>query len=124
MAIIKSVAFDSPDLASQLSSLDSSDLDELDFGLVEMNIEAIVQRYNVIESRYSGLSPERVIGRHFFREVAPCCNNRHVAQRFAQPDLDETIAYTLALQMKPVPVMLRMIKQQDTPLMYFLVRLA
>ena len=124
MAFTKSVAFDSPDLGSELSRLDTPDMDELIFGVVEMNIDGIVQRYNATESGFSGLSREQVIGRHFFREVATCCDNRHVAKRFALPVLDETIAYTLALQMKPVPVILRMIKHPDNPLMYMLVRLA
>ena len=31
-------------------------------------------------------------------------------QRYAQAALDETIAYTFALRMQPVPVMLRMLK--------------
>lgn len=124
MDLTKNVALDSIDLGNALSRLNTPDLDALTFGVVEMNIDGIVQRYNAIESGFSGLSPEQVIGRHFFREVATCCDNRHVAQRFAKSVLDETITYTMALQMKPVPVILRMIKHPDNPLMYLLVRLA
>jgi photoactive yellow protein len=80
-----------------------------------------VLRYNSTESRYSGLPPDRVIGRHFFREVAPCANNRHVAERFVQPTVDETIEYTFSLRMKPVPVRLRMLKPANASRMYLLV---
>ena len=59
-----------------------------------MDLEGTVLRYNATESRYSGLPRDRVVGRHFFRDVAPRSNNRSVAQRYAQKSLDATIAYT------------------------------
>ena len=67
--------------------------------------------------------PNRVIGRRFFLEVAPCSNNAQVAQRFEAATLDATIPYTLALRMKPVPVILRLLKAPDSTRMYFLVSL-
>lgn len=87
-----------------------------------MDAAGLVLRYNATELRYSGLGRERVLGRHFFTDVAPCCNNRRVAQRFEAAALDETIAYTFALRMKPVPVVLRMLRTADVPdRMYLLV---
>jgi hypothetical protein len=44
--------------------------------------ESIVRRYNAFESKASGLSPERVLGKHLFSSVAQCMNNYMVAQRF------------------------------------------
>ena len=113
----QALMFDAPDALARLRE----DLDELTFGVVEMNDACEVLRYNIAESKASGLSAERVIGRHFFREVAPCTNNARVAGRFAQATLDDTIAYTFALRMKPVPVTLRMLRQADSDRMYLLV---
>jgi hypothetical protein len=45
----------------------------------------------------------------------------HVAQRFDAATLDATIPYTLALHMKVVPVVLRLLKAPDSQRMYFLV---
>ncbi len=99
------------------------ELDALDFGVVEMNHDCKVLRYNAAESRFSGLPPERVIGRQFFHEVAPCSNNARVAHRFAAATLDTTFPYTLALHMRRIPVVLRLIKAPDSTRMYFLVSL-
>ncbi len=104
------IEFDAADTALRLFAMGDDELDELPFGVVEMDLEFNVLRYNDTESRYSGLPRERVVGRNFFRDVAPCSNNRRVAQRYALPALDETIAYTFALRMQPVPVTLRMLK--------------
>lgn len=114
--------FSDPALAQRLSAAPDEQLDALDFGVVEMNYEGLVLRYNATESRYSGLAVERVVGRHFFTEVATCGNNRKVAHRYAEPVLDETIAYTFALRMKPIPVTLRLLKAEGLAAMYMLVR--
>lgn len=117
-----SLDFAAPNVATSLATATSDQLDTLDFGVVEMDLTGQVLRYNATEARYSGLAPARVVGRHFFREVAPCSNNRKVAHRFNEAAVDETIAYTFALKMKPIPVTLRMIKSADAALMYLLVR--
>jgi photoactive yellow protein len=117
-----SLTFDTADAGTLLGGLDLTELDALPFGVVEMDRSGRVLRYNATESRYSGLSRERVLGRHFFREVAPCSNNHRVAERYALPELDETIKYTFALRMKPVPVTLRMLKPALGAHMYLLVQ--
>jgi photoactive yellow protein len=86
-----------------------------------MDRQGTVLRYNSTESRASGLPPARVIGRHFFRDVAPCTDNRLVAERYALDALDETLKYTFSLRMQPVPVTLRMLKPAERGCMYLLV---
>jgi photoactive yellow protein len=113
--------FDAHDIAATLDGMADHERDLLPFGVVEMDRDFTVLRYNATESRYAGLPPERVVGRHFFRDVAPCCNNRFVAQRYDLDTLDETVPYTFALQMRPVPVTLRMIKRRGSGRMYLLV---
>ena len=116
-----SLTFDTAD-ASTLLDMDQTELDALPFGVIQMDRSGTVLHYNSTESRYSGLSRERVLGRHFFREVAPCSNNHRVAGRYALHELDETIEYTFALRMKPVPVTLRMLKPAQGAQMYLLVQ--
>ena len=115
-------AFDTPDAAARLAALPDAALDALPYGVVEMERDCKVRRYNATESRFSGLSPSRVIGRQFFRDVAPCSDNRHVAWRYDEESLDETIDYTFSLRMRPVPVTLRMLKPASDDPMYLLVR--
>ena len=121
MTTAAALLFDAPALAAELTAMSDLELDALDFGVVEMNHEFQVLRYNAAESRLSGLPPQRVIGRQFFRQVAPCCNNVRVAHRFEAATLDATVSYTLALHMKAVPVVLRLLKAPDSERMYFLV---
>lgn len=112
--------FDAADIIKRLPAMSDAELDALPYGVVEMDALCTVLRYNSVESRYSGLPPAMALGRHFFRDVAPCSNNPHVAQRYDSATLDETIAYTFSLRMKPVPVTLRMLKGPGVP-MYLLV---
>ncbi len=115
-------AFDAPDAAARLAALPAPDLDLLPYGVIEMDRSTAVLRYSGTESRYSGLSPARVVGRLFFREVAPCADNRHVAHRYGEDILDATLPYTFSLRMRPTPVTLRMLKPEGGGPMYLLVR--
>lgn len=95
----------------ELLALDDERLDALPFGVIGFAPDSIVTLYNATESKNAGLRPERVLGKHFFEEVAPCMNNFMVAQRFADEDeLDHIVPYVLTLRMRPTPVRLRLLK--------------
>jgi photoactive yellow protein len=113
-------SFDAPQLASQLNCMSDSELDALPFGVIEMNHQFKVLRYNIAESRHSKLPPDRVIGQHFFRDVAPWASSRLIAKRYQLDSLDETIEYTATLQMQREPVTLRMLKPAYNERMYLL----
>ena len=114
--------FTYPNLLDRLEVADDAALDTVPFGVVAMTEEGVVASYNVAESRLTGLTPTKVVGRHFFSAVAPCTNNFMVAQRFETEDeIDATIDYVFTLRMKFTPVRLRLLKQPDAPLMYMLV---
>lgn len=55
-----------------IRGLSQEQLDALPMGVIELDGEAIVRRYNIAEARAAGLDPRKVVGRHFFSEVAPC----------------------------------------------------
>ena len=85
-------------------------LDDLPFGVIGIDDDDVVTDYNAFESEAAGLSRDRVIGRDFFTEIAPCMNNFMVSGRFDEADaLDETIDYVLTLRMKPTRVRLRLL---------------
>lgn len=98
-------------------------LDQLSFGVIQMDAGGFVTHYNRSESLASGLRPERVMGRHFFTAVAPCANNALVAGRFvAEPELDAIIDYVFTWWLRPTAVRLRMLRAPERRHAYLLVQ--
>lgn len=115
--------FDDQNVYDALLTSSDEALDEADFGIVGVDLDHRVVAYNTAESSLSGLSPDRVIGRHFFTEVAPCTNNFMVAHRFETEDvLDATIDYVFTLRMTPTPVTLRLLRRPDAIRRFLLVQ--
>jgi photoactive yellow protein len=118
--------FDQVDILDHLQTADAAELDELDFGVIGIDDEKLVQRYNVYEARLAGLSPHRVLGQPLFTAVAPCMNNFMVAQRFEDAAaegslLDAKLDYVFTLRMRPVKVRLRLLALPGAPLRFVLV---
>jgi photoactive yellow protein len=115
-------SFGDPALLDHLEAADDAVLDALEFGVVALTTDGIVTSYNLAESRLSGLTPSRVVGRHFFSAVAPCTNNFMVAQRFeTEAEIDDIIDYVFTLRMQPTRVRLRLLKQDGRRRMYLVV---
>jgi photoactive yellow protein len=115
--------FDQSDLLNAIENVSEEALEAAPFGVIAMALDGTVNLYNAAESRLAGLSPDKVVGRHFFSAVAPCTNNYLVAERFeTEPTLDATIDYVFTLRMRPTPVRLRMLKAPDARRMYLLVQ--
>ncbi len=55
-----------------IGGLSQEQLDALPIGVIELDRSGVVRRYNATEARAAGLDAQRVVGRHFFTEVAPC----------------------------------------------------
>ncbi len=58
-------------------------VDELPFGVIVVDRSGTILEYNRYESDMTGFSRERVMGRNFFRDVAPCTAIRDFEGRFA-----------------------------------------
>jgi photoactive yellow protein len=56
----------------QLSSMSPEDLDTLPFGAIVVDIHGTIKRYNAFEADLARLDASRVIGKNFFRDIAPC----------------------------------------------------
>lgn len=63
---------------------DASDaeLDALDVGVVGLDEQGTILRYNLYESRLARLDRNQVLGKNFFEEVAPCTQNDAFEGRF------------------------------------------
>jgi photoactive yellow protein len=58
--------------SARMRKLSAQDYDQLAFGVIELDREFRVRTYNSSESKLAQRSPDTTLGRHFFREVAPC----------------------------------------------------
>lgn len=129
MNTVTALTFADVSLKTHLDRATDEELDALDFGVIGIDGNGLVQRYNSFESKAAGLSPQRVLGNALFTVVAPCMNNFMVAQRFedaldAGASLDVTIDYVLTFRMRPVKVQLRLLASPEQATRYVLVRRA
>ncbi len=116
------LSFTAIGLHAALDRMNDGDLDQLGFGVVRMTRAGQVCAYNTVESKLAGLSKERVLGKHFFTEVAPCTNNYLVSGRFDEPgQIDVIIPYVFTLRMRPTSVELRLLKSDTSASQYILV---
>lgn len=121
------VGFADGDLLTVLESNAVASFDDLDFGVVTMDRTGVAIGYNADESRRSGLSRERVLGRNFFIEVGPCTNNYLVAERYREAaeldaELDDELDYVFTFRVRPTPVRLRLLAAPGSPRQYLVVR--
>jgi len=65
-----------------VSKLSDEELDRLPYGLICLDAQGRVVRYNDTESRLAQLPKDRVIGRNFFQDVAPCTRVREFEGQF------------------------------------------
>ena len=115
--------FTDPGLFDWLTSATVVELDTLPFGVIAMSLDGTVEAYNVAESKLAGLTPERVIGKNFFSNVAPCTNNFMVAHRFqTEANLDVVIDYVLTLRMTPKKVHMRLLRRHDASSMFLVIQ--
>lgn len=117
------------DLLAQLEGMDDATLDSLDEGVIGFTELCLVDRYNRAETVNSGLSREEVMGRHLFEDVAPCMDNRLVAQRYADAAtaglaLDLLLDFVFTYRMQPTPVRLRLLSSPTLRRRYLLVQRA
>ncbi len=117
------LAHTTPDLIEHLADFDDEDLDELEFGVIGVDGQGIVRRYNRFQSQLGGMSRDRVIGQPLFTTVAPCMNNFMIAQHFEDAlrngtPLDHLVDWVFTLRMRPSKVCLRLLSRPGLPLRY------
>lgn len=58
--------------AAQVITMSDAELDALPFGVICLDPDGKVLRYNLAEARLARLDRARVVGKNFFRRIAPC----------------------------------------------------
>ena len=66
------VGFGRDDFDNVLSKLTAKEVDQLAFGAVQLDGKGTILQYNAAEASITGRDAKAVIGRNFFRDVAPC----------------------------------------------------
>ena len=72
------MSFITPEQLRDLPHMSKSEVDALPFGVVRTDDGGTVQLYNKYESELANVAQADAIGKNFFRELAPCTNNRLV----------------------------------------------
>ncbi|WP_091752576.1 histidine kinase dimerization/phosphoacceptor domain -containing protein [Methylobacterium sp. ap11] len=94
--------------AIDLDALAPHGLDALQQGVIQVDGRGVIHLYNRAESLFSGRQPERVIGRNFFTDVAPCTHLPHFYGRFREGlrrgRLDDSFSFVFGFDPKPMQV--------------------
>ncbi len=69
---------------AEIFDLPEGEIDRLPFGLIAVDHDGTIEQYNAYESKLSRLAKERVIGRNFFADVAPCTAVKEFQGRFVR----------------------------------------
>jgi photoactive yellow protein len=108
------VGFGRTDIDNVLAKLTAQEIDQLAFGAVQLDAKGTVLQYNAAEASITGRKREDVIGRNFFREVAPCTDSPAFKGAFdagvRNGDLNTMFEYVFDYRMAPTKVKIHMKK--------------
>lgn len=108
------VGFNKTDIDNVLNRMAEKDIDKLAFGAIELDRNGTVLKYNAAEGAITGRNPAAVIGKNFFRDVAPCTSKPAFKGVFdtgvRNNDLNTMFEYVFDYQMKPTKVKVHMKK--------------
>lgn len=114
MSDMELVGFTKTDIDNVLNRMAEKDIDKLAFGAVELDRNGTVLKYNAAEGAITGRNPAAVIGKNFFRDVAPCTSKPAFKGVFdagvRNNDLNTMFEYVFDYQMKPTKVKVHMKK--------------
>ncbi len=114
MGTLEKISFDSKDIENVLARMNDKELDKLPFGAIQLDKEGKVLSYNATEAEITGRKPEDVIGRNFFKEVAPCTRRPEFYGAFLEgvknDNLNILFEYVFDYKMKPTKVKVHMKK--------------
>jgi photoactive yellow protein len=72
----------SPYTFQTISSMGEKELDSLPYGVIQLDAQGAILRYNAFEAKLSGLTKQKVVGKNFFKQVAPCTDMKEFYGRF------------------------------------------
>jgi photoactive yellow protein len=103
-----STTYDIADMNNALATMSAEEIDWLPFGVIKVDRKGTILLYNAAEGRQAGFDPARVVGRNFFRDIAPCTNRQEFIGRFLDcvrtGRFDITFRYQFSFPTQPVTV--------------------
>ena len=112
MKPLEQVKFGKSDIENVIGKMSSKQIDNLAFGAIELDADGKVLKFNAMEGSLTGREPRAVIGKNFFRDVAPCTSTPAFEGVFregvAKDDLNTMIEYLFDYQMTPTKVKVHM----------------
>lgn len=108
------VTFGAEDIENVLAKLDDKGLDALAFGAIQLDKDGTILSYNATESKITGRRSEDVIGKNFFKDVAPCTRRPEFHGVFKEGvekgTLNTMFEYVFDYKMNPTKVKVHMKK--------------
>jgi photoactive yellow protein len=105
---MSSAAAPSPFILKTITSIGETELDALPYGVIQLDVQGTVLRYNACEARLSGLPKQKVVGKNFFKQVAPCTDMQEFYGRFREGvtagELHTTFRFHFAFKKNPCDV--------------------
>lgn len=108
------VGFGKEDIENVLAKLSAKEVDQLAFGAVQLDAKGTVLQYNAAEASITGRNAKDVLGKNFFREVAPCTGTPTFKGVFEkgvrEGNLNTMFEYVFDYKMAPTKVKIHMKK--------------
>ncbi len=108
------IAFGKNDIENVLGKLTNVEIDKLAFGAVQLSADGRILTYNAAEAGITGRSAANVIGKNFFKDVAPCTDSPQFRGVFdtgvAAGNLNTMFEYVFDYNMAPTKVKIHMKK--------------
>lgn len=102
---LNDITYGRDDIDNALAGLSPADLDALPFGVIKITRQGTILQFNKKEGQLTNLVPRDIIGRNFFRDIAPCTNRREFLGQFVagakSGKLDVKFNYLFDFRMKP-----------------------
>jgi photoactive yellow protein len=108
------VGFGKDDIENVLAKLPAREIDQLAFGAVQLDGKGTILAYNAAEASITGRDAQEVIGKNFFRDVAPCTGTPAFKGVFdrgvREGNLNTMFEYVFDYNMAPTKVKIHMKK--------------
>jgi photoactive yellow protein len=119
------MSHDTSDLLAVADSMSGEELDQLPYGMIQLDANGRILKFNAVESRLASLPQQQQIGKHFFTEVAPCTKVQDFYGRFKEgvlrEELDSSFQFHFAFKQNPRDVTVRLFYSKRTKSVWVMV---
>jgi photoactive yellow protein len=111
----------------RLGTMSAAELESSPFGAIVIDLDGTIRSYNQYEADLSRLDPQRLLGKNFFRDVAPCTAVQGFEGRMrefaATPEhVSESFRYFFPFAHGDVDVEVRFVKRSEKTLLILVER--